>query len=129
MKVGRRKFLKTTASSVALLAATGCDQVPRELRVLFAPQGKAIGSFQPPDAEAIDPITHVLNRAAFGSRPGDYERIRKLAGDPAEAAAAYLQQQLAPEKIEDGVCEYAVRRFETLGEPLGELFEYQPELL
>jgi uncharacterized protein (DUF1800 family) len=129
MNLPRRRFLKAGASGVALLAATGCDQLPRELRQLLSFQTKASGPFHPPAQEEIDPITHVLNRAAFGARPGDYERVRKLGGTPSEAAAAYLEQQLQPERLDDADAEYAVRRFETLSEPLGELFEYQPELL
>jgi uncharacterized protein (DUF1800 family) len=129
MKLARRRFLKTAASSAAFIAATGCDQLPKELTGLFPPQGRTAGPFKPPAVDEIDPITHALSRAAFGPRPGDYERVYKLAPTSAEAAAAYLEQQLAPEKIDDGPAEYAVRRFETLVEPLGELFEYQPELL
>src|SRR5438105_5518490 len=129
MNLPRRKFLKAGASGVALLAATGCDQLPRELRQLLSLQTKASGPFQPPAQDEIDPITHALNRAAFAARPGDYERVRKLAGSPSEAAASYLEQQLQPEKLDDAEAEYAARRFETLNEPLGELFEYQPELL
>jgi len=129
MKFPRRRFLKASASSVALLATTGCDQLPRELRALFSPQAKPTGPFQAPASDAIDPITHALNRAAFGARPGDYERIRKLANTPHHAAGAYLEEQLSPGKIKDDFAEYAVRRFETMQAPLGELFEYQPELL
>ena len=129
MNLPRRKFLKAGASSFALLAATGCDQLPRELRSLFASDSKASGPFQPPAQESIDPITHVFNRAAFGARPGDYARIRKLAKTPEEAATAFVEEQLLPEKIDDAAAEYAVRRFETLSEPLGEMFEYQPDLL
>jgi uncharacterized protein (DUF1800 family) len=128
VKLPRRKFLKASAGTVALVAA-GCDQLPSQLRSLFPPQGKPVAAFQPPAADTIDPISHALNRAAFGARPGDYARIRKLGSTPPEAAAAYLEEQLAPEKITDDVAQYAVRRFETLQEPLGELFEYQPELL
>jgi uncharacterized protein (DUF1800 family) len=36
---------------------------------------------------------------------------------------------LAPEKIDDERADLAARRFETLSEPLGELFEYQQDLL
>jgi uncharacterized protein (DUF1800 family) len=127
MSLRRRQFLKASAGGVALLAATGCDKWPRGLRVPFP--SKEGGPFQAPTLAAIDPITHVLNRAAFGPRPGDYERIKKLAPTPADAAAAYLEQQLKPESIEDDAGEHAVRRFETLTEPLGELFEYQEDLL
>ena len=128
MNFSRRKFLKVGGSSAALLAAVGCDQLPRELRLLYSPQ-KNGGPFQPPTAESIDPIIHALNRIAFGPRPGDYERARKLAPTPEQAAAAYVEQQLKPEELDDYAAEYAVRRFETLNEPLGELFEYQDELL
>ncbi|HET7873051.1 MAG TPA: DUF1800 domain-containing protein, partial [Terriglobales bacterium] len=87
------------------------------------------GPFQPPVNPALDPISHVLNRAGFGPRPRDYEKTRKLGKNPAEAAWAWLEQQLHPEDITDDTADYATRRFETLSEPLGELFEYQPDLL
>jgi uncharacterized protein (DUF1800 family) len=129
MSLRRRTFLKTGATSLAWLAATGCEQVPRELRALFPPQPKSQVAFQPPANQGTDSIIHILNRAGFGARPGDYERISKLGKTPEEAALAYVEEQLNPDKISDDVAQYAARRFETLGEPLGELFEYQPELL
>ena len=128
MNFSRRKFLKVGGSSAALLATVGCNQLPRELRALYE-SPKNSGPFQPPIADDIDAVTHVLNRAAFGPRPGDYERVRKLGPTPEQAADVYLERQLNPEQIDDEDAEYAVRRFETLAEPLGELFEYQEELL
>src|SRR5262245_58264939 len=128
MSFSRRKFLKVGGSTAALLATVGCDQLPRELTILYAQQ-PPLGPFQPPSAEQIDPVTHALNRMAFGPRPGDYERVSKLASTPEQAAAAYLEEQLNPEQIADEAGELAVRRFETLRLPLGELFEYQDELL
>lgn len=128
MNLPRRKFLKAGAGSLALLAA-GCDQVPHQLRTFFALDARREGPFAAPTKADIDPITHVLNRCGFGARPGDYERVTKLALNPQDAAAQYLEQQLAPEKIDDERADYAARRFETLSEPLGELFEYQQDLL
>ncbi|MEO6182939.1 MAG: hypothetical protein ABIP71_07575, partial [Verrucomicrobiota bacterium] len=117
MNHSRRTFLKVGGSSAALLAVVGCDQLPRELRFL---QGQTKGGpFQPPAAETIDPIIHALNRVAFGPRPGDYARLKKLGTTPELAATAYIEQQLNPERIDDEAGEYAVRRFETLKEPLG----------
>src|SRR6185503_10128995 len=40
-------------------------------------------------------ILHVLNRIGFGARPGDVERVRKM------GLAAYIDQQLHPERIAD----------------------------
>ncbi|MGH7973821.1 MAG: DUF1800 family protein, partial [Limisphaerales bacterium] len=127
MKLPRRKFLRA-GGSLALLAATGCDQLPRELKVLFI-QPTAAGPFQPPSQNSIDPVVHALNRAAYGPRPGDYQRVRTLANSADAAAAAWIEQQLSPEKLDDEDGDYAVRRFETLNQPLGELFEYQQSLL
>lgn len=126
MNLSRRTFLRV-GGSAALLATVGCDQLPRELRALYQPANN--GPFQPPTTASVDALTHVLNRAAFGPRPGDYARVSKLGVTPDEAAAAYLEQQLNPELIDDDEAEHAVRRFETLNEPLGELFEYQEVLL
>jgi hypothetical protein len=79
MKLARRKFLKVGASGIALMATAGCDQMPRELRQLLALVHPSGGTFQAPAADAIDPIIHALNRAGFGPRPGDYQRVRKMA--------------------------------------------------
>jgi uncharacterized protein (DUF1800 family) len=128
MKVPRRKFLTTGAGGILLLASSGCDQIPLPLRQLLA-SDDASGPFQQPSSADVDPITHALNRAGFGPRPGDYQRVAKLAKNPDAAAAAWIEKQLHPEDIPDEEAEYAARRFETLEEPLGELFEYQPDLL
>jgi uncharacterized protein (DUF1800 family) len=40
-------------------------------------------------------ILHVLNRIGYGARPGDVERVRKI------GLAAYIDQQLHPERIDD----------------------------
>jgi uncharacterized protein (DUF1800 family) len=46
------------------------------------------------DAASTDPrITHLLNRAGFGPRPGDLATVQKMGID------AYLQQQLNPNSI------------------------------
>ena len=136
MNVRRRKFLKGVGG-LALLTTAGCDQLPRQLRTLFAISQSETGPFQPPAQNQIDPITHALNRMAFGSRPGDYQRVLALASSRIThhasredvALSAYLEQQLHPDQIDAERGEMAARRFETLQEPIGELFEYQPELL
>ncbi len=128
MRISRRNFLRVGGSSAALLATAGCDRLPQELTSLYQ-AAEDNGPFQPPTSAEIDPVAHVLNRAAFGPRPGDYIRISKLGATPDAAAAAFLEQQLNPASITDAAGERAVRRFETLREPLGELFEYQDSLL
>ena len=53
-------------------------------------------------------ITHVLNRIGFGPRPGDVERVQQM------GLAAYIDQQLRPEKIADPALAARMAEFETL---------------
>src|SRR5262245_34253591 len=104
MNLRRRKFLKGVGG-IALLTTTECDQFRRQFRTLFAISQPETGPFKPPTQVLIDPITHALNRMAFGPRPGDYQRVMALAksrpsknGGSAEveqavAVSAYLEQQ------------------------------------
>ncbi len=68
-------------------------------------------SFARPDAapaqdsgEAL--VAHVLNRVAFGPRPGDVERVRRIGVD------AYIDEQLQPERIVVG--DALTRRLDAL---------------
>ncbi len=129
MNISRRIFLQA-GGSAALLAATGCEQVPRNLLFGFQSRPVRRGPFHPPVAESIDLIAHALNRLSFGARPGDYARINRLAPTSEEAFRAYVEEQLSPAKIDDSWCDYSLRRFtETLNQPAGDLFEYQEKFL
>ena len=68
-----------------------------------APQRSAVPS--KPDDKAI---RHVLNRIAFGARPGDVERVRE------QGLASYIERQLRPEKIEDSAMQRRLASFATL---------------
>ena len=56
------------------------------------------------DGDAL--VAHVLNRVAFGPRPGDVERVRRIGID------AYIDEQLQPERI--GVADALTQRLATL---------------
>ena len=51
-------------------------------------------------------VAHVLNRVAFGPRPGDVERVRRIGID------AYIDEQLQPERI--GVADSLTQRLAAL---------------
>jgi uncharacterized protein (DUF1800 family) len=53
-------------------------------------------------------ILHVLNRIGFGARPGDIDRVRQI------GLAAYIDQQLHPERIPDAQLATRLTEFETL---------------
>ncbi|MCP3961230.1 MAG: DUF1800 domain-containing protein [bacterium] len=113
-----------------LLASTlGCKQLDEALLAPLRMPEPATGPFAAPEGAAIDPVRHVLNRLTFGPRPEDYARVRALGHESATAVRAFVDEQLHPERIDDTPGERAVRRLETLRQPAGELFEYQPRLL
>jgi len=131
MNFTRRHFLQAGSAASLAAVAIGCDklEVPTALRIGPRDVTTPDGPFTVPTGNEIDLVSHALNRLTFGPRPWDYQRTRKL-GDTGQAAfAAFLDQQLAPEKIDDPAAENAVRHFEVLQEPLGELFEYQDKHL
>ncbi len=124
----RREFLVTGAASVALSAAIfksvqgwighGAQYLGHGLS---RPLNRAV---TPSSAADIDPVAHTLNRLTFGAGPGDYAEAAKLGVD------AFIERQLAPETINDRLCERAVARYaECWWEPVGEAYEEDDESL
>jgi uncharacterized protein (DUF1800 family) len=66
-------------------------------------------------------VAHVLNRLAFGARPGDAERVRKL------GVEKYIEQQLHPELIDDAAAEARLTSLEVLKMSNGELLAKYPQ--
>src|SRR6187401_3523358 len=67
-------------------------------------------------------VLHVLNRVAYGPRPGDIARVKAM------GVKAYIEQQLAPEKVADPKVDQALSNFPTLTMSTAELAEkyYRP---
>lgn len=90
MRLTRSQFLSLSAAGVGALSLTGCTEVARHLSAPELPErlGQA-------EAKPGDPAWRVLNRMAFGPRPGDLERVQKM------GVGAYIEEQLAPQHIEE----------------------------
>ncbi len=65
-------------------------------------------------------IVHALNRFSFGVRPGDVERVRAMGLDK------WFDQQLHPEKIDDGATEARLAPLRTLKMSTREMVENFP---
>ena len=65
-------------------------------------------------------ITHLLNRATFGPRPGDVELVQKIGIDK------YLDQQLHPEKISDTGIDDRLSSLRSLNMSIAEIYTYYP---
>jgi uncharacterized protein (DUF1800 family) len=129
MNLDRRTFFRWSGSTALALGLTGCNQVPSGFWLGLNPEKEDEGPFRAPASDEIDLVRHALNRLTFGVRPEDYARVSALALQPEEAVRAYLEEQLAPERIDDDGCERVVRRLECLDDPVGELFEYKEKVL
>jgi uncharacterized protein (DUF1800 family) len=60
-------------------------------------------------APAVDRnVRQVLNRLTFGARPGDFEAVKKL------GVKAYIEQQLAPDSIDNAAIDKKLEKLPTL---------------
>jgi hypothetical protein len=83
-----RSVLMAVFATAALAASTPKSAVPAK-----------------PDDKTI---LHVLNRIGFGARPGDLDRVREI------GLAAYIEQQLHPDRIADTQLAARLASYETL---------------
>ena len=90
--VARREFLqRSTLTSIgmgtALLGGAGCHDV-RNRVMQFTTPAPPQWSPLPHDADKITQAVHVLNRIAYGPRPGDVARVVQM------GTLAYVEEQL-----------------------------------
>jgi uncharacterized protein (DUF1800 family) len=65
-------------------------------------------------------IPHLLNRVAFGARPGDVEHVGQMGTEK------YIQQQLRPESLDDKATEALLAAIPSIRMSTGELLEKYP---
>ncbi len=116
MKITRKQFLCTGAG----LTLSGCTLDLRPGIHGPAPDAEPVAT---PSLPTVDWASHLQDRLSFGPRGGEYGRILSLGG------AAYIDEQLHPETIDDSALNRSIRRIECIHEPLGELFEYKQDYL
>jgi len=99
----RFPLLKVIGATSALLLLPGTPQLAGQ------------ESMTVPGDEAT--VVHVLNRATFGPRPGDVERVQAI------GIEAWLETQLHPDQIDNTALEARLAAFETLDLDSRELME------
>lgn len=105
-----------------VVAGAGCrrrdDLVADARRWWGKPTAPPLADILSPSTSVeIDEVSHLINRLTFGARPGDYARVAMI------GAAAFIEEQLAPAKIDDWQCDRVIRHgFDTLADPEGLLF-------
>ena len=127
-KSTRREFIAASTGAVALSYA-----IFRSTQGWLTQLGQVAGfgierplnrPLTPPLDQKIDPVSHALSRLTFGAGPGDHARVSAM------GVEKFIEEQLAPENINDSLCDRATVRFSDIwNEPLGEHYDQDPEAL
>lgn len=125
----RRRFLRLAGGTGALAMASCGKLKGLASRLPMGPRMDELAPFTPPAGSGIDLVSHALNRLSWGPAPGEYQRVSSLGSTPEDALRRYVEEQLAPEKIEDRYVKAALAPMEAIREPAAELYEYKPAQL
>jgi uncharacterized protein (DUF1800 family) len=99
--------------AIAAMPAAAKDKKPKQDPVL---KGLPIT-----ELTADEAILHAMNRLAYGPRPGDVERVRQM------GLAKWIDQQLAPNSIDDKAVNARLENFPTLRLSAARLIEEYPQ--
>ena len=117
----RRQLLQSLALGSGTALFTGCERAVTEITQQLGQRVPV--QLEPCAGSEIDADFHLLSRAAFSPWPGDLVRLKKL------GRAAWIEQQLRPESIDDSLCEARVAWFESIRESIGDAYDYRKEVL
>jgi uncharacterized protein (DUF1800 family) len=96
--------------------------IPLVVSVLFAVLASSVSvSSTPATLTEEQQIAHALNRIAYGPRPGDVERVRKM------GLRDYIEQQLKPDSINDSAANGRVQHLTSIAMSQEEIFERYPD--
>ena len=112
MNLSRRDFLKLTGLVAASMALTSCATADR----LLAPLANVAWP-------ALTPADFlILNRLSFGPNAEIRARFAQI------GLANWIEEQLAPESIDDHGCEFRLRNLGTLGMSASDLFDVSDQI-
>jgi uncharacterized protein (DUF1800 family) len=97
----------------AIPAAAAKDKKPK--------QDPALKSLPITELTTDEAILHAMNRLAYGPRPGDLERVRQM------GLAKWIDQQLAPNSIDDKAVNARLENLPTLSMSAARLIEAYPQ--
>jgi uncharacterized protein (DUF1800 family) len=121
MGTTRRGFVRMVGGAGAGALLGGCEGIAEELRVLLGAADAPV--LRPPEAADIDDAAHLVNRLTWGPRPGERERVAAM------GEAAFIDEQLDPQRTSDRAADRAVASISSLAEPTAELYDYDPAQL
>ena len=87
----RRRLLALGAAGLTAGVLSGCETLEQRLTQASLP----LKALPPPNLPVHSPIVRLLNRAAYGPRPGDINAVTNM------GIAAYVAEQLTPETLNE----------------------------
>ncbi len=84
-------------------------------------QDPALKGLPVTELTADEAVLHAMNRLAYGPRPGDVERVKQM------GLAKWIEQQLAPNSIDDKALSARLENFPTLSMSSARLIEDYPQ--
>lgn len=91
MKATRRQIIGVGAAALATGVLSGCESLEQRLTKAKLPDN----ALPSPNLPALSPAVRLLNRVAYGPRPGEVARVASL------GAGAYVEEQLSPETLDE----------------------------
>jgi uncharacterized protein (DUF1800 family) len=123
----RPRALLAAALSVCCVMSVGID-LPAIAANPAAPakdkkpkQEPALKGLPVTELSADEAVLHAMNRLAYGPRPGDVERVKQM------GLAKWIEQQLAPNSIDDKALSARLENFPTLTMSSARLIEDYPQ--
>ncbi|RMG97965.1 MAG: DUF1800 domain-containing protein [Chloroflexi bacterium] len=121
MAFSRREFLKLGSLAAVATTATGCSTIGRQIAANDLPETLAVPTAVSTTVAAQTSVAwRLLNRAAYGPRPGDLDRVTKM------GAEGWLEEQLHPEQIEDTAVDLMIRGLTLYHMDASQLIEQEP---
>ena len=122
MALSRRDFLKLGSLTAVAASASACSVIGRELADNELPDTLTVpATTTVAPITAVDPERRLLDRAGYGPRPGDLERVKQM------GFAAYLEEQLDPEAIEDTATDLLIRNLSLYHMDTSQLAAQEPK--
>src|SRR5262249_1668611 len=108
---------KLAVTLIILLASGMVGTIPLSGMV----SATANASDRSPALSSDKKVIHLLNRIAYGPRPGDVEAVKRMGIDK------YIDQQVHPERINDSALEARLASLEKLHTPIAQLYDKYPQ--
>lgn len=115
MKLGRRQILGLGAGAAGAALLSGCESLEQRFTTPTLPAD----ALPPATALRASPAVRILNRAAYGPRPGDVARVATM------GVTAFIEEQLNPDALtEPDILTWRVRSLgDTINADPGLLFD------